>query len=105
MKKFSEWHDERISRKDEGFGRNLAMGAALAGGMMGFGKQSAAAASQPADGTDMLAPSDKSWNSELGDFRSIKLKDGTIIYRTAKGDFKQVNAPLSATGFKFVKVN
>ncbi len=126
MRTFEEYCKKR---QDEGFGRNLALGAALVSGGLAGNKlinpaapqaqqqvqqQQAQQPGSPApqvqqqapqsqdDGEDILAPSDRSWNSDLGDFRTFKLKDGSYIYRTAKGDFKQVNSPI--TGSKFVRV-
>ena len=102
MRTFIEWQKEM----DEGLRSRLAIGAALAGSAFGAGNVNAGnPPAQTADvGQDMFPPSEKSWNSELGDFRAIKFKDGSIVYRTAKGDFKRVKSPLSSTGFKFVKI-
>lgn len=126
MKTFQEWCEIR-QRQDEGFGKNVALGAALTGGALGGGLglhklsqtsqkttpqapqiqqvTKAPQAPQIQQGEeDMLGNNHKSWNSEIGDFRVVKQQDGSIIYKTAKGNFKKVPSQFSSTGYKFVKI-
>lgn len=106
MKTFGEWQKEKVN---EGLGKNLAIGAALAGGALGLNKFNKTPVANPQTqqqmvqqaAQDVFAPSEKAWNSELGDFRTLKQPDGTIVYRTANGDFKQVDSPV---GPKFVRI-
>ena len=102
MKTFKQYAKEQ--ELEEGWGKNIAMGAALLGAGFGASKLSSTKAPvKPPETISQSADQDSHWNSQLGDYTVSTDSQGRTVYNSRKGKFISVPSKLHG-GHKFVQV-